>query len=57
VECAKVELSTALFYCPVPDSLTTEIPWEGWGEVPEELKKYRRKRREIFGLYDRIFKD
>lgn len=53
----KVDLSRALFYYPVPDSLTTDIPWEGWREVPEELKKYRKKRMEIFGLYDKIFKD
>ncbi len=52
----KVDLSKALFYYPIPDSVTVEFPWEGWEDVPLELKKYRQKRTELFGLYDKIFK-
>jgi hypothetical protein len=51
----KIDLSKALFYYPIPDSVMIEIPREGWREVPSELKKYRRKRTEFFGLYDKIF--
>ena len=52
----KLELSKGLFYYPIPDSTNIKIPWEGWEEVPSELKKYRTKRTEFFGLYDKIFK-
>ncbi|MCH7411797.1 hypothetical protein MM239_20590 [Belliella sp. DSM 111904] len=52
----KVDLSKALFYYPVPDSIAIEVPREGWKEVPSELKQYRRKRTELFGLYDIVFR-
>jgi hypothetical protein len=51
----KVDLSKALFYYPIPDSVMMEIPREGWEDVPSNLKKYRRKRMEFFGFYDEIF--
>jgi hypothetical protein len=51
----KVDLSKALFYYPIPDSVRVEIPFDGWREVPSELKRYRRKRMELFGLYDIMF--
>lgn len=51
----KVDLSKALFYYPIPDSVMIEIPREGWREAPSDFKQYRRKRRELFGLYDIIF--
>ena len=53
----KVDLSKALFYYPIPDSVMIEIPREGWEDVPSYLKKYRRKRMEFFGFYDEIFKN
>ncbi|MDN3690486.1 hypothetical protein [Cyclobacterium jeungdonense] len=53
----KVDLSKALFYYPIPDSVRVEIPLDGWKEVPSELKRYRRKRMELFGLYDIMFKN
>lgn len=43
-------ISTILLYYPVPDSLNIDIPREGWVEIPEEIKKYRLKRTEDFGL-------
>lgn len=50
----KTSLAKALFHYPVPDSVNFEVPWEGWKEVPSELKQFRRKRTELFGLYDKI---
>ena len=47
----KVDLSKALFYYPIPDSVMIEIPREGWEDIPSYLKKYRRKRMELFGFY------
>ncbi|QDH80576.1 hypothetical protein FKX85_16620 [Echinicola soli] len=53
----KLDLSEALLYYPVPDTVDVEVPWDGWPEVPNELKIYRRKRMELFGLYDWIYGD
>ncbi|AWW28886.1 hypothetical protein DN752_01365 [Echinicola strongylocentroti] len=53
----KLDLSEALLYYPVPDTVEIKVPWEGWAEVPKELKQYRRKRMEIFGFYDLLFGD
>ena len=53
----KLDLSKALFYYPIPDSVRVEIPFDGWKEVPSELKRYRRKRMELFGFYDIMFKN
>lgn len=53
----KIDLSEALLHYPIPDTLSIEIPAEGWSKIPEELKKYRRKRMELFGLYDWFFKN
>lgn len=51
----KVIVSRALFYYPIPDSVIAEIPLKGWEDIPQELKKFRRNRMELFGLYDLIF--
>ncbi|MCH7403897.1 hypothetical protein ACFOUP_06950 [Belliella kenyensis] len=43
-------VSSILLYYPVPDSLKIDVPRKGWGEVPDEIKKYRLKRKEDFGF-------
>lgn len=51
----KVELSKALFYYPIPDSIRIVVPLDGWKEPPPKLTQFKRKRMELFGLYDNIF--
>ena len=51
----KVDLSKALFYYPIPDSVEVGVPKDGWKDIPLELKQYRRERTELFGLFDRLF--
>ena len=53
----KQSISTILLYYPVPDTLEIEVPWEGWGNIPGEIKKFRLKRSEDFGLREYFHKD
>jgi hypothetical protein len=49
--------SRILLYYPIPDSLEIFIPEDGWKEIPDELRRYRIKRTELFGFYDKFFGD
>ncbi|UJP66349.1 hypothetical protein [Mongoliitalea daihaiensis] len=53
----KVSVSSILLYYPIPNSLEIEIPISGWLEIPDEIKKQRLKRKEIFGLMEHFHKD
>lgn len=53
----KASFSKILLYYPIPDFLKIEIPREGWGEIPEEIKRHRLKRKEDFGLREYLHKD
>lgn len=53
----KQSVSTILLYYPVPDSLNFDIPGEGWVKIPDEIKKFRLKRTEDFGLREYFHKD
>ncbi|EON79011.1 hypothetical protein ADIS_0428 [Lunatimonas lonarensis] len=53
----KQSISTILLYYPVPESLNIDIPEEGWVKIPDEIKKYRLKRTEDFGLREYFHRD
>lgn len=53
----KPDLSEALFHYPIPDSLEIDIQEDGWQSIPNEVKRYRIKRTELFGFYDKFFGD
>jgi hypothetical protein len=53
----KQSISTILLYYPFPDSLNIDIPIEGWVKIPDEIKKYRLKRTEDFGLREYFHSD
>ncbi|MBD3628168.1 hypothetical protein [Cyclobacterium sp.] len=53
----KQSISTILLYYPFPDSLNIDIPIEGWVKIPDEIKKYRLKRTEDFGLREYFHTD
>jgi hypothetical protein len=50
-------ISSILLFYPIPDSLKIEIPRGGWVEIPEEVKRYRLKRKEDFGLREYFHKE